>query len=363
MLKYFVLSVLALLIYACAQDPGKEQVAIEEVNLDGENVEASDIEAKKLSELGFFKSPMNKLEPAEGVVPYDLATPLFSDYAFKARFVKLPEGKMAKYHPTETMDFPEGTILIKNFYYPADFRKPEGERRILETRLLINEGEEWKAEAYVWNEEQTEAYLEIAGERINISWVHYNGVEKQLNYSVPTQNQCKGCHSKSNKMMPIGPTSRQLNKQFDYADVSANQLKYWSENGLLAGLHQNISELDAVPLWDDPESGNLEQRARAYLDINCAHCHRAEGPANTSGFFLDYYQKRKTALGIYKSPIAAGRGSGGLKYDIHPGKPDSSILYFRMISEDPGIMMPELGKKMVHTEGVELIRKWIAQMN
>ena len=227
----------------------------------------------------------------------------------------------------------------------------------------MREGEEWKPLSYIWNDEQTEAFIEVAGANIDISWTHYDGSQKQLNYAVPNLNQCKGCHSSNGKFTPIGPTSRQLNKDFKYVNNTHNQLEYWTENGLLANLHKDVSELDAVPLWADANSGTLEQRARAYLDINCAHCHSAKGPANTSGFFLDYYQKNKTALGVHKSPIAAGRGSGGLKFDIHPGQPDSSIIVYRMSSEDPGIMMPEIGKKMVHKEGVELVRAWISEMN
>ena len=60
--------------------------------------------------------------------------------------------------------------------------------------------------------------------------------------------------------------------------------------------------------------------------------------------------------------MAAGRGSGGREFDIVPGQPDQSIIMFRMTSVDPGIMMPELGKRLIHTEGVELIREWIAAL-
>lgn len=363
--KYLVALLVLVMLYACmnqSQEESNKRPEIEEVSLEGDDTFSS-LELPNLSDHGLFQEPLNELNPVEGVTPYDLATPLFSDYAFKARFVKVPEGKSAKYHPEDPMDFPDNTVLIKNFYYPADFRKPEGDRRILETRLLVKKEGIWNPLAYIWNEEQTDAYLEVAGENIEVSWVHYDGSEQTLNYSVPNLNQCKGCHIKSGVIKPIGPTSRQLNKEFDYADVSANQLEYWQEQGILEELHENVADLDAAPVWGDGPSGSLDKRARAYLDINCAHCHSSEGPANTSGFFVDYYQKEKSALGIMKSPIAAGRGSGGLKYDIHPGEPDSSIIVFRMNSHDPGIMMPELGKKMVHTEGVKLIREWIASMN
>lgn len=367
MTKYFALMTLMILVFACKQQKSNEQgtkiVEVEEVSLDGDEKNTVNGEKKKLSEYGFFKLPMKNLDPVDGVVPYDLATPLFSDYAFKARFVKVPEDSVVNYEEVDVLDFPISTVLIKNFYYPADFNKPEEERRIIETRLLVREGEEWKPLSYIWNDEQTDAYIEVAGANIDVSWTHYDGSQKQLNYSVPNLNQCKGCHSSNGKFTPIGPTSRQLNKDFDYVDNTQNQLEYWKENGLLANLHKEVGELDAVPLWANANSGTLEQRARAYLDINCAHCHSEKGPANTSGFFLDYYQNNKAALGVYKSPVAAGRGSGGLKFDIHPGQPDSSIIIYRMNSEDPGIMMPEIGKKLVHKEGVELIKRWILSMN
>jgi hypothetical protein len=106
----------------------------------------------------------------------------------------------------------------------------------------------------------------------------------------------------------------------------------------------------------------LEQRALAYLDINCAHCHNPAGQAQTSGLFLDWKTTDKTAYGFMKTPVAAGRGSGGRQYDIVPGRPDQSILYYRMASTDPGVMMPEMGRKLNHAEGLKLIEEWIKSL-
>jgi hypothetical protein len=103
-------------------------------------------------------------------------------------------------------------------------------------------------------------------------------------------------------------------------------------------------------------------RARAYLEINCAHCHNPAGAAANSGLFLDRRQSDPVALGIGKRPVAAGRGSGGRDFAIAPGDPDASILVYRMESTDPGIAMPELGRATVHVEGVKLLREWIATM-
>lgn len=314
-----------------------------------------------LSAYGFFEGPMAQLKPAKGVIPYDLNTPLFSDYAHKARFVKLPEGTTAKYNPKNVFDFPDGTYLIKVFYYPLDFRKPEKGRRILETRLLIRETDGWKNLPYIWNEAQTEAYLEVAGGRIDVSWKDLSGKKQKLEYVVPNMNQCKGCHLNGDQITPIGPSARQLNGEYEYATGTENQLAYWSKSGMLSGL-PSINEIPRLAVWDQAQTGSLEERARAYLDINCGHCHQPQGPANTSGLFLNIHEKDPAKWGIMKAPVAAGRGSGGRQFSIVPGKSETSILPYRMESDDPGVQMPELGKKMIHTEGVALIKAWINQM-
>ena len=107
---------------------------------------------------------------------------------------------------------------------------------------------------------------------------------------------------------------------------------------------------------------SLEARARAYLDINCGHCHSEKGAARTSGMWLDAGTHDPLRLGRCKLPIAAGHGTGDRPWDIAPGRPDESILSFRMESNDPGVMMPELGRSVVHAEGVALIRAWIESM-
>jgi hypothetical protein len=139
-----------------------------------------------------------------------------------------------------------------------------------------------------------------------------------------------------------------------------NQLQYWKQKGILSGLPETGVASNAD--WQD-KSQPLNDRARAYLDINCGHCHRPEGAAGTSGLFLHAHETNQTALGIMKTPVAAGRGSGGRMYDIVPGKPDASILLYRMQTNDPGIAMPEIGREQLHNEGIALIKEWIRQMN
>ncbi|MCB0628673.1 MAG: hypothetical protein KDD15_03045 [Lewinella sp.] len=317
---------------------------------------------EQLSEYHFFVGDLADLQPNEHVLPYDLNTPLFSDYAQKARFVWMPEGRAATYREDGVLDFPEGTVLIKNFYYEIDETAPETSRRIVETRLLINRGDAWEAIGYVWNDEQTEASLEVAGAIKAVEWTDKSGQLQQLDYIIPNKNQCKNCHAVDEQQVPIGPKAANLNKPFTYADGEMNQLEKWSAIGYLSGY---IAEEEHAQLavWNDAQSGSIHERALAYLDVNCGHCHNPHGAANTSGLTLTAQAKMDKALGIYKPTVSAGAGTGGHLYSIVPGNPDESILVYRMNSTDPGAMMPELGRRMVHREGVELIREWIAQLS
>lgn len=319
----------------------------------------------KLSDYGFFAGAPALQKPVAGVVPYALNTPLFSDYAEKLRFVKLPDGQSVAYNDTAVLDFPVGTTLIKTFYFPNDFRDPAKGRRLMETRLLIHQMSGWKALDYVWNEEQTDAVLEVAGDTKPVQFVDNKGQIHRQNYVIPNLNQCKGCHNRNEVVTPIGPSVRQLNGDLAYGGTTKsspeNQLTHWKRERMLAGLPA-LTNCPKAPVWNNPETGSLNDRARIWLDINCAHCHNPSGPAMTSGLNLRVSETDPTALGILKTPVAAGRGSGGHSFDIVPGKPDESILIYRLHSTDPGEMMPELGRKTVHVESLALLRDWILAM-
>ena len=315
----------------------------------------------KLSDYGFFEGHMANQNPVPGVMPYDVSAELYSDYALKSRFIALPKNQQLVYQKDGTFNFPQESVLIKTFYYPEKFRNSNQGFRLIETRLLINTQEGWTGFPYVWNSEQTEAYLEIAGKRLNVSFIDPAGQLTNFEYSVPNFNQCKGCHVNQSRMIPIGPKVRLLNHDFDYDDGKMNQLEKWNTLGMISGLPR-VSYLPHTPDYNDLESGSIEERARALIDINCAHCHRLGAPGETSGLFLNIEETDPTRLGIHKTPVAAGRGSGDLDYTIVPGQPDKSIMVYRMASTDPGIMMPELGRKLVHKEGVELVKKWIKEM-
>ena len=350
----------AIRIYLVALFPIAVLCYISSCNLNSNKV-MLDIAAKPfemLSDYHFFKGNLHDLVPTDRVLPYDLISPLFSDYAHKARFIYMPEGKTVAYQDKQVLQLPVGACLIKNFYYPADFRKPNDNKRIIETRLLVHRESGWEALDYIWNNEQTDAKLDVAGDLISVNWTHYDGSKKVVDYIIPNKNQCKSCHWMNNTMTPIGPKVRNLNKDFVYTDTTLNQLAKWQKVGILTG----VPDISACPKMADynDTTADLNSRARAYLDVNCAHCHNVAGPAYTSGLYLDYENQDKEHLGFCKTPVSAGRGTGDFLVDILPGDPAHSIMPFRMESTDAGIKMPELGRTMVHTEGVDLISKWIA---
>ena len=309
-----------------------------------------------LSAYNFFEGRLADLQPniEAGVLPYDLNMALFNDYAAKDRFVYVPTGATIPFDTTGVLEFPVGSILIKHFYYPES----ASERTIIETRLLIKRAAGWEPEIYEWNPEQTDAQRTVIGRTRQLT-VMANGAERTFNYLIPNQNQCTNCHAYNGKIHPIGPTISNLNRSYDFSDGRSNQLDKWQTQGILGA-----PAISAIPQWPaiDDSATSLNIRARAYLDVNCASCHRLEGSAANSGLYLDYHNQDSLSLGFWKTPVAAGDGSGGLSFAIYPGKADQSILLYRMISDEIDGRMPEIGRELLHEEGIELIREWIDGM-
>ena len=252
--------------------------------------------------------------------------------------------------------------MIKTFGYLKDIRDPAKGERIIETRLLVRRKDSWVGYAYIWNDDVTDARLAVAGGRTDVSWTHFDGEERHLKgYVIPNMNECKQCHQDKEQIVPIGTKARHLNREFSYVDGAVNQLVRWQELGYLAEAPR-AEEAPRVPNADAADTGSLEARARAYLDINCAHCHNPDGPAHMSGLDLTYTQQDAGKYGVFKAPVAAGRGSGGHRFGIEPGHPETSILMHRLESTEPGVMMPPLPRRVNHDEGIALIRAWIQEM-
>ncbi|MEP7210437.1 MAG: SO2930 family diheme c-type cytochrome [Alphaproteobacteria bacterium] len=310
--------------------------------------------APKLSDYKLFDNPA-ATAPAAGVVRYDLVNPLFSDHASKYRYVYLPKGKTATYKADTVFDFPVGAVLVKTFAFAPDMRDPALDEHFVETRLLIHKQEGWVAYPYIWNAEQTEAIYSPIGGRKQIETIGEDGAKLSINYSIPNRNQCKECHQSAGVFQPIGPKARNLNH---VGPAGHNQLEDWTARGILAGAPAPDAAPKAPLAFD--VNADLGQRARAYLDINCAHCHKADGGASNSGLFLGWNETSPRGWGVHKRPTAAGKASGNNFYVIEPGHPEQSIMVSRMEATEPGMRMPELSRSTVDPKGVALIREWIA---
>jgi uncharacterized repeat protein (TIGR03806 family) len=295
----------------------------------------------KLSDFGFFIHPGTQT-PNLGVQPYALNTPLWSDGAEKLRFIYLPEGTQLAADGEGLLQFPVGSAIIKTFAFGNG-----KDRHLIETRVLLHRADGWVALPYRWNADQTEATLALAGGRVDL----VTPAGEAISYAIPNKNQCKTCHSNANKVVPIGPKARNLSVK-------------WMGDMFEAGKLDRIPAGTAtMPVWTarKPEDA-AEPLARAYLDVNCAHCHQPGGGASNSGLDLRWEQRDPHAFGIGKRPVAAGRGAGEYDFSIVAGHPDESILLYRMNSAEPGIAMPELGKASVDKDGVAVVRRWIAEM-
>jgi len=358
---------------------------------------AARVNCPRLDQYGLFADPQDPTKNASGGgVGYDLNSALFSDYASKYRFIYLPPGTKARYKdhadgPQATLDMPVGTVIAKTFA----FRKEAADgalisENVVETRLLIKrqtaQGVNWVGLPYIWKTENGRrvAELKVEGGEASVEYDYLDhdpdvktaGGQRRrytgsaARYGIPAALNCVTCHGGDDKepgAAPIGLKPRFMNKTARYGSQDVNQLQHLKDLGLLEGLPADAAGIEKAPRWNVPgDSGalpdsadDIHQRVRAYLEVNCAHCHQPNGGASNSGLFLDAYRAVDIHYGICKKPVAAGRGSGGKLYDIIPKDAAGSILPFRVGSAEPGVRMPPIARSVVHGEAANLITSWI----
>ncbi|NNF81256.1 MAG: hypothetical protein HKM99_00785 [Flavobacteriaceae bacterium] len=341
-----------IVLLSCSEDDN--YIPVEEPDLISPVVfDMASVPYQTLSEYNFFEGPMADLEPVYGVLPYDLINPLFSDYAKKKRFIWMPSDLQARYTTDHSVfNFPLGTVLIKNFYY--DNVLPEGRTRILETRVMINKPEGWVFANYVWNDDQSEAVFDLNGSFLPLEWEE-DGMVKSVNYRIPAGPECHTCHKIGEVPIPVGLKPQNLNMILNYDDGSMNQLEKFINMGYLADeLPESIRTMVA---WDD-ESASLKDRARAYLDINCAHCHQDEAHCAYRPVRFNFDESANdTKIGVCVEPDTDL--GNGLSHIISPSNHQRSVMYFRLNTNDEAVRMPLLGRTIIHQEGVDLIYDFI----
>ncbi len=290
----------------------------------------STLTIQNLSEYGIYQGNPLDLTPTNDFKPYEISSPLFTDYAEKQRLIKVPGGAKLSASTNDLLNFPEGTILVKTFYYFKNKQNPGAGKKLIETRILELRQGKWVAGTYLWNDSQTDAVLINTGFKKAVNWIDESGNGKAVSYQIPSNLECRTCHNVNKNVQPIGPKVRNLNIDVVRNNTTINQLNYFHNEGILEPL--NIAAFSSLPNYKDATK-TIEQRARAYLDMNCAHCHNAAGFASEKRYRMSY----ETDLNTSK---------------IQEGK--ASIIYKMERGE-----MPKLGTTVVDQKGLELLKEYL----
>jgi uncharacterized repeat protein (TIGR03806 family) len=359
-LSFFAISII--LIFSCTDNDDEEYIAVSPVTVD-----LTQVPYPNLSDYHFFEGEMKNQVPSLDVIPYEPISSLFTDYAHKKRFIWLPNGTKATYNgDDEILELPVGAALIKTFYY--DNVLPSNTTKIIETRIMIRKSDGWIFADYVWNEEQTEAHLDLNGSTKSISWKDDNNVTRNVDYRIPNESQCIVCHKTKSyengnyvqRNIPIGIKPQNLNKTYNYVNDTKNQLTKWIELGMLENNFSLPSETNTIVDYNDI-SKPLEKRVRSYFDINCAHCHKEHGHCDyrPMRFAFSETLNNSTNMGVCVSTQDMQNFEPALSKIVTPGNIYRSMLYYRLNTIDETYRMPLHGRTLIHDEGVLLVEEWI----
>jgi uncharacterized repeat protein (TIGR03806 family) len=306
---------------------------------------------RKLSETGLFAS-VKDLTPVNGMIPYTVNVPLWSDGAPKSRYLALPKNRSVKFSPSGKWEFPVGTVFVKTFLLDQAQDERTGPRR-LETRLFVHNPRGWAGYTYLWNDEQTDAQLLDNAVTRSYTIKTADGTGTKAWY-FPSRADCNACHTQAAGHV-LGPNTRQLNRRHVYGDASENQLAVLDRLGVFTEpLSRPADELEAYPEWG--ASTDTASLARAYLDANCAMCHQ---PGSSSGTITDlrYHTPLEKAQLIDQVPGKIRVGPPDARM-IVPGQPGKSELLLRMAARGSG-QMPPLATFLPDHEAIEVISEWI----
>lgn len=369
MKKYLVLftlsAVLITILYSCSNsDEAEQYVPVSPVVVD-----LTQVPYPKLSDYKFFTGNMKEQLPALGLIPFAPASALFSDYAHKKRFVWMPSGLKATFNGNDkSLELPVGAAIIKTFYYDnVQNVTPVGATRIIETRVMIRKSSGWIFADYVWNTQQTEAFLDNLGSFTEVTWLE-NGVSKTANYRIPSEEQCIVCHKKKELIngveetiyTPIGIKPQNLNYNYNYGSSTKNQLTKWIEEGYLEN-NFTMPSLGSSTIDYTDTSKSLDLRIRSYFDINCAHCHQDGRHCDYRPMRFAFHQteNNRTNMGVCVSTEDMQDFDPALSKIVTPGNINRSMMYFRLNTTDETYRMPLHGRTVIHEEGIQLIEQWI----
>ena len=306
----------------------------------------------RLSQTGLF-TDLAALTPASGLIEYGLNLPFWSDGALKRRWVAVPANATVTFSATGPWTFPVGTVIVKHFEMQMADGDPNSVRR-LETRVLTRTASGWQGFTYRWNTDETDADLLASGETELLTINTVGGGTRTQLYEYPSRTGCLQCHNEAAGSV-LGLSTRQLNRMFDYGAVTDNQLRALSHIGYFGADITPTSQYGAYPHLDNVNVSTA-QRARAYLAVNCAQCHRPGGPTPVNmDFRFDTSDAAMNAIDV--TPQAGDLGIAGAKI-IARGNKANSVLWQRIQRLDD-TRMPRLGSHRVDQQAVTIIGDWI----
>jgi uncharacterized repeat protein (TIGR03806 family) len=317
-----------------------------------------------VSASGFF-SDIAAQTPAPGLIPYGVNAGLWSDGAYKTRYLALPGTSQIEFSAEGYWDFPPNSVLVKNFYLELVKGDPQS-RQIIETRFLVKKGEsdEWAGFSYQWNEDASDAVLLEDSETLSIFIVDPEAPDgfAEQRYFFPGPEDCSLCHREAAGRV-LGPRTAQLNGDYDYGGIVDNQLRALNHIGVFStDINETIGEdYDALPRWVDPldEDEPLDKRGRSYLATNCSHCHRPNG-VDRASIDLRYDTPLALTNTVDISP-QLGRLDAPEARIISPGDADNSTILLRMLTFNSN-RMPPVATSVIDEEGTATMRRWLDQM-
>jgi uncharacterized repeat protein (TIGR03806 family) len=314
-----------------------------------------------LSQTGAFKN-MRNLTPADSLIPYDLNVAFYSDRAAKLRWLSVPQDRSAihskiKFAATGDWQFPNGTVFVKHFEMGTDETHPDQKRR-LETRLLVRDAKGGVyGVTYKWRPDHSDADLLASNLTETLQIRTSTGVRTQTWY-YPSRQDCLTCHSATAGGV-LGLKTRQLNRDFSFpSGVRDNELRAWNHIGLFEPEFKEMELTNYARLARaDDSTRSLEDRARSYLDANCAYCHR---PGGTVAYFDARYDTPLDRQRLVDGQVLIDEGLDKARV-IAPNDVWRSVALLR-ISSLEGLKMPPLARETLDEHGVALLREWIESL-
>jgi uncharacterized repeat protein (TIGR03806 family) len=308
-----------------------------------------------LSQTGVFKNT-SAMTVNDGLVPYDVIIPFWSDGAVKSRWISVPPGKIA-FAPTGEWVFPKGTVFVKTFELATNESVPNLRRR-LETRLLVCDaaGAVYGV-TYKWRADNSDADLLDTNLEEAISITTPAGVRTQTWY-YPSRQDCLTCHT-ANAGFVLGVKTRQLNRDFTFpSGITDNELRAWNHAGLFdPGFDETMLPTFPRLARADDKTRSVEDRARSFLDANCAHCHR---PGGTVAMFDARYDTPLANQNLINGHVLIDERIDSPRL-ISPNDIWRSILYMRADSVE-AYKMPPLAHNEVDAQSMTLLRQWIESL-